>query len=64
MSGLGGLVVGGTMVCTFAETYIIHNDAREALATVAPARLAAVYGTPIVAGATTVGVEARVVVVR
>lgn len=64
VSGLGGLVVGGTMVCTFAETYIIHNDARETLASVAPARLAVVYGTPIVAGTTTVGVEARVVVVR
>jgi hypothetical protein len=64
VSALGGLVVQGTMVCTYAETYVIHHNARGTAAELTPARSVTVYGTPMKDGSTPVGLEARVVVVQ
>jgi hypothetical protein len=64
VSGLGGLVVAGTLVCTSAETYILRNEAREPVTRVTPGLPVAVYGTPVAAGGTAVALDARVIVVR
>jgi hypothetical protein len=63
-SDLGGLVVGGTMVCTSAETYFVRGVSRLAITGLPAARPVTVYGVPIVAGRTPVGLAARVVAVR
>ncbi len=62
--GVGGLVVSGTMISTSAETYVVRNAARAAVAQVVTGAPVTVYGSAILAGATPVGLEARVVVVR
>ncbi len=62
--GVGGLVVGGALVCTTAETYIVEREARGALAQLTRGVPVAVYGTPMMAGSTPVGLEAHVIVVR
>ena len=61
---LDGLLVGGTMVCTSAQTYFVRGTARLWIAQMAVGRPVTVYGVPIVAGKTPVGLAARVVVVR
>lgn len=61
---LGGLVVGGTMVCTSARTYFVRGGSRLRIAQMAVGRPVTAYGLPIVAGKTPVGLAARVVAVR
>ncbi len=64
VSGLGGLVVDGTMVCTSADTYVISRNARGTAAEIVVARSVTIYGTLMKDGSTPVGLEARVVIVR
>lgn len=64
VSGLGGLVVGGTMVCASADTYVVYRNAHGTLAQITLTQPVAVYGMPMLAGSTPVGLEARVLVVR
>ncbi len=64
VSGTGGIVVNGTMVTTSAETYILHNALRATFDQIVPGRPVTVYGVPVTAGPTPVGVAARVVVLR
>ena len=61
---LDGLVVGETMVCTSAQTYFLSGGSRLRLAQLSVGRAVTVYGVPIVAGKTSVGLAARVVAVR
>ena len=61
---VGGLIVGGTMVCTSARTYFVRGASRLWIAQLAAGRPVTVYGLPILAGKTPVGLAARVVVVR
>lgn len=61
---LGGLVVGGTMIATSADTYIILRAALARAADLAPGRSVTVYGTPVRAGDTPIGLRARVVLAR
>jgi hypothetical protein len=61
---LGGFVVGGTLVSTSAETYVLHNEARVPFSQLNHALTVDVYGTPIAEGGTPVGLHAHVVVVR
>lgn len=64
VSELGGLVVGGALISTSAETYVVHNEARIPLSQLTHALPVAVYGTPIMDGGTPVGLRAYVVVVH
>lgn len=59
-----GLVVGETMVCTSAHTYFLRGSSRLWIAQMSAGRPVTVYGVPIVAGKTPVGLAARVVAVR
>lgn len=61
---VGGLLVGGTMVCTSAQTYFVQGASRLWIAQIAAGRPVTVYGLPILAGKTLVGLAARVVAVR
>ncbi len=61
---VGGLLVGGTMVCTSAQTYFVRGASRLWIAQMAAGRPVTVYGFPILAGKTPVGLAARVVAVR
>jgi hypothetical protein len=61
---LDGFVVGETMVCTSAQTYLLHGFSRLWFAQMSAGRAVTVYGVPIVAGKTPVGLAARVVAVR
>lgn len=61
---VGGLLVGGTMVCTSAQTYFVQGTSRRWIAQMAVGRPVTVYGLPIFAGKTAVGLAARVVAVR
>lgn len=61
---VGGLVVGGTMVCTSAQTYFVQGTSRRWIAQMAVGRPVTVYGLSILAGKTPVGLAARVVAVR
>lgn len=61
---LDGLVVGETMVCTSAQTYFLSGGSRLWMAQLSIGRPVTVYGVPIVAGRTAVGLAARVVAVR
>jgi hypothetical protein len=63
-SDLGGLIVGGTMVCTSARTYFVRGASRLWIAQMAAGHPVTVYGLPILAGKTPVGLSARVVAVR
>jgi hypothetical protein len=62
--GLDGLVVGETMVCTSAQTYFLSGGSRLWMAQLSIGRPVTVYGVPIIAGRTAVGLAARVVAVR
>jgi len=64
LSGLGGLVVAGTMIATFAGTYVVRRSERATFAQILTGGLITVYGSMIAAGSTPVGLEARVIVVR
>lgn len=64
LGSVGGLVVGGTMACTFAETYLVHGTTRMTLAQLAPGHAVTVFGVPIAASGTPIGLIARVVVAR
>ncbi len=64
LSGLGGLVVVGTMIATFAGTYVVRRTERATFAQIPTGGLITVYGSTITAGSTPVGLEARVIVVR
>lgn len=64
VGGLGGLVIGGTLVSTSADTYVVRGGARGAVAGVTPGVPAVAYGIPIMAGGTPVGLAARVVVIH
>ena len=61
---VGGLIVGGTMVCTSAQTYFVQGTSRLWIAQMAAGRPVTVYGLPIFAGKIPVGLAARVVAVR
>jgi uncharacterized protein DUF5666 len=61
---LGGLVVAGTMVCTSAQTYFVRGASRLWIAQMAAGSPVTVYGLPILAGKTPVGLAARVVAIR
>jgi len=61
---LGGLIVGGTMVCTSAQTYFVRGTSRLWIAQMAVGHPVTVYGLQIFAGKTPVGLAARVVAVR
>ena len=61
---VGGLVVGGAMVCTSAQTYFVRGASRLYLSQMAAGRPVTAYGWPIMAGGTPVGLAARVIVVR
>ena len=61
---VGGLVVGGTMVCTSAQTYFVHGASRLWIAQMTAGRPVTAYGQPILAGKTPVGLAARVIAVR
>lgn len=61
---LGGLIVGGTMVCTSAQTYFVRGTSRLWIAQMAAGHPVTVYGLQILAGKTPVGLAARVVAVR
>lgn len=61
---VGGLVVGGTMVCTSAQTYLVRGASRLWLPQMAAGRPVTAYGWPIVAGGTPVGLAARVIAVH
>ncbi|HKX18546.1 MAG TPA: DUF5666 domain-containing protein [bacterium] len=61
---VGGLLVGGTMVCTSAQTYFVQGTSRRWIAQMAVGRPVTVYGLPILAGKTPVGLAARVIAVR
>jgi hypothetical protein len=64
VSGLGGLVVAETMVSTSADTYVLRNSARADLSQTASGRPMTVYGVPVLDRSTSIGLEARVVVMR
>ncbi|HYM71235.1 MAG TPA: DUF5666 domain-containing protein [bacterium] len=64
ISGLGGLVVAETMISTSADTYVLRNGARADLSQTASGRPMTVYGVPVLDGSTSIGLEARVVVMR
>jgi Domain of unknown function (DUF5666) len=61
---LDGLVVGETMVCTSMRTYFLRGSSRLWIAQMSMGRPVTVYGVPIVAGKTPVGLAAWVVAVR
>lgn len=61
---VGGLIVGGTMVCTSVQTYFVRGASRLWIAQLAAGRPVTVYGLPILAGKIPVGLAARVVAVR
>ena len=61
---LGGLVVGGTMVCTSAQTYFVRGTSRLWIAQMTAGSPVAIYGLQIMAGKIPVGLAARVVAVR
>ncbi|MHB8732803.1 MAG: DUF5666 domain-containing protein [bacterium] len=61
---VGGLIVGGTMVCTSAQTYFVRGASRLWITQLAAGRPVTVYGLPILAGKTPVGLAARVVAIR
>lgn len=64
LSGIGGLVVSGTMVTTSAHTYILRSTTPASFADIAPGQPVTAYGVPVMAGGTPVGIAARVVVAR
>ncbi|HLJ62008.1 MAG TPA: DUF5666 domain-containing protein [bacterium] len=64
VSGLGGLVVADTMISTSADTYVLRGGARADLSQTASGRPMTVYGVPVTDGGTSIGLEARVVVMR
>jgi hypothetical protein len=64
VSGVGGLVVAETMVSTSSDTYVLRDNARADLAQAESGRPVTVYGVPVRDGATPIGLEARVVVMR
>ena len=61
---VGGLLVGGTMVCTSAQTYFVQGASRRWIAQMAAGRPVTVYGLSILAGKMPVGLAARVIAVR
>lgn len=61
---VGGLIVGGTMVCTSAQTYFVRGTSRLWIAQMVAGHAVTVYGLPILAGKTPVGLAARVVAVH
>lgn len=64
VNDLGGLVVGGTMITTSADTYIILRAALARFADLSPRRPVTVYGTAVRAGDTPIGLRARVILAR
>jgi Domain of unknown function (DUF5666) len=61
---LDGFVVGETMVCTSTHTYFLHGGARLWWAQMSMGQPVTVYGVPIMAGKTPIGLAARVVAVH
>jgi hypothetical protein len=61
---LDGFVVGDTMVCASTQTYFLSGASRLWISQMAAGRPVTVYGVPILAGRTPVGLAARVVAVR
>jgi Domain of unknown function (DUF5666) len=61
---IDGLVVGETMVCTSTQTYFLRGTSRLWIAQMSVGRPVTVYGVPILAGKTPIGLAAKVVAVR
>jgi Domain of unknown function (DUF5666) len=61
---IGGLVVGGTMIVTSTETYIVEHATLARFADLAPSRPITVYGAAVRAGDMPIGLHARVVLAR
>jgi hypothetical protein len=64
VSEVEGLVVGGVMVPISPGCYFIQGSGAGAFKQLAPGQPVTVYGTPIFAGSTPIGLRARVVVGR